>query len=320
MRQTSRRHRGTTGTAPASRRRRGVLAGGVALALTAIVLAGCSSSSTSSGEASLAKPGTATDQFAAGAVKGAPAADGAAAGNGDGNVLADAVPLTGRALVTEASVSVEVSDVDQARTQVLAITSGSGGYIASEQTSAGQGESPSKTSVLVVRVPQARTPLVLDRLQKLGTVTSLDQSTTDVTTKVADVDARVRSAEASVRRIRTLLASAQTIGQVVTIEGQLSQRQADLESLQAQQRALKDATTDATITVSLTQRSHAAVVASGSGFVNGLRNGWDAFTTVLSGALTGLGWLLPFAVFLALVAAVLFGALRFTRRRASHLT
>jgi hypothetical protein len=314
-----------TATPTEGRRRRRLvsttlLASGLVLSVGA--LSACSGSSGSSasmeqsqvGAAAAGAPEKAADSLTSMYSKDAPA-------SGAGPSVLQDVPLSGRALVTQASMSVDVDDVEQARAQVLVITSGNGGYIESEETSSGPTDATSHTvSVLVVRVPQPRTGAVLDRLRQLGTVTSFDQSTTDVTTKVADVEARVRSAEASVRRIRALLSSAQTIGQVVTIESQLAQRQSDLESLQAQQRALADATTNSTITVSLTTRSSTVVAASGTGFLTGLRNGWDAFTGVISGALTAFGWLVPFAAFLGLLAVVLLGVVRLARRRATHLT
>jgi hypothetical protein len=108
------------------------------------------------------------------------------------------------------------------------------------------------------------------------------------------------------------MTKATTIGQVVQIESELSSRQADLESLEAQQRALADQTAQATVTVTLVSDTAPAGSSSDdTGFVAGLRKGWTAFTAALVGGLTVLGALLPFAVVL-----VPFGYLgwRFTRR------
>ena len=48
-------------------------------------------------------------------------------------------------------------------------------------------------------------------------------------------------AEASLARVRALLARAETISDVVALEGELARRQSDLEALQARQRVLDDA-------------------------------------------------------------------------------
>ena len=68
---------------------------------------------------------------------------------------------------------------------------------------------------------------------------------------MTDVDSRVRSQQRSVDRVRVLLGQAKTIGEVVQVESELSRREADLESLEAQLAKLKDVTDLATIEVTL---------------------------------------------------------------------
>ena len=125
----------------------------------------------------------------------------------------------------------------------------------------------------------------------------------DVTTEMADTSSRVRSQQRSVDRLRALLDEADTIGEVVQVESELAQREADLESLQAQLARLKDVTDLATIDVALIARDAPAPPQDDDdlGFLSGLRGGWDAFAGVVLVALTVLGALLPFAIALALV-------------------
>ena len=76
----------------------------------------------------------------------------------------------------------------------------------------------------------------------------------------------------------------------MSIEGQLAQREADLESLQAQQRALSAQTSFATITLSLVALTAPVAKpkpADRGGFVGGLADGWHAFTKALGWGLTG---------------------------------
>ena len=55
-----------------------------------------------------------------------------------------------------------------------------------------------------------------------------------------DLDARITSAQASVDRVRALMTKAQNLGEVVSLESELSRREGDLESLKAQKRKLDD--------------------------------------------------------------------------------
>jgi hypothetical protein len=160
-----------------------------------------------------------------------------------------------------------------------------------------------KHTASVAAKADAAASIVLGRLARLGTEQSRQVSTTDVTTKVADVDSRVTSAQAAIARLRDLYQHAVKVGDIISIESELSGRESDLESLQAQQRALAAQTAMATITLSLTRapakiRTAPATHKHHSGFLGGLQTGWDAFTHGASGIATAAGAALPFAVLL----------------------
>jgi hypothetical protein len=316
-------------TAPPSRWRARAAAVLAAVALSGSLAFGVSACSGSSGGSSDAASADAPLGSAALAPQqSTKVADGAVDHAGSPGLLTEAVAVGQRAVVTTAEVTLAVSDVPAARRDVLSVTERFGGYVASESTQAQPTRDPATrqeqdvtTSTLGVRIPTSRTAAALVQLQQLGRVESLEQQTTDVTAKVADVDARVRSAAASVERVRALLASANTIGQVVSIEGELAQREATLESLQAQQRALADETSYSTVTVQL--RATAAPAAAGespTGFAAGLASGWDTFTGLAVAVLTALGWAVPFLAFALVVVGAAAVVAGYARRRNSSLT
>ena len=119
---------------------------------------------------------------------------------------------------------------------------------------------------------------------------------------------------ASVARVRALMAQAKDLGQVVQLEGEVSRREADLESLQSQMDALKTSVERSTLTVSLSTPGNEPV--TGNGFLAGLRSGWDAFTASAGGLLLAVGAMLPFAVFFALVGAPIWWS--WSRRRTNR--
>ena len=315
-------------TAPPSRWRARPAAVLAAVALSGSLAFGVSACSGSSGGSSDA----ASADLPLGSAALAPqqstkVADGAVGPAGSPGLLTEAVTV-GRAVVTTADVTLAVGDVPAARRDVLSVTERFGGYVASESTQTQPTHDPATplervvtTSTLVVRIPTSRTADALVQLQQLGRVESLEQQTSDVTTKVADVDARVRSAAASVERVRALLSSANTIGQVVSIEGELAQREATLESLQAQQRALADETSYSTVTVQLRATGAPAAAAEArTGFAGGLASGWDTFTGLAVAALTALGWAVPFLAFALVVVGAAAVVAGYARRRSSSLT
>jgi hypothetical protein len=103
---------------------------------------------------------------------------------------------------------------------------------------------------------------------------------------------------------------------VVTLEAELGKRQADLEALQAQQRALADQTALATVTVTLTSSQAPVAAEESTGFLAGLKAGWSAFTAALVTGLTVIGAVLPFLVVLVPLALLV----RWWVRRGSRRT
>jgi hypothetical protein len=122
-------------------------------------------------------------------------------------------------------------------------------------------------------------------------------ATEDVTAKLADVNSRVESAKASIAQLRRLFDRATALGQVIRLERELSQREADLESLQAQQRSLTAQTTMSTILVAITLPPTVSTPPPTddhqAGFVSGIKKGWDALVTFVVATSHALGLVLP---------------------------
>ncbi len=84
-------------------------------------------------------------------------------------------------------------------------------------------------------MPVERYEEVLDELEGAGELLERSAKAEDVTDQVVDVDSRVKSRRASVVRVRELMDKATKLSDVVTLEGELSTRQAELEALLARQ-------------------------------------------------------------------------------------
>jgi hypothetical protein len=271
------------------------------LALTAaLVLAACGSSADSRG-ATAPQKGLKPDVV--------PASHGAAGGVPD---TAAAAPLA-RAVTRTATVAVRVDDVPAAARAATAAAERVGGYVEGE-------ESRLDAATLTLRVPPARFTSVGDEVARLGTVEQRQVQTDDVTGEVADVAGRLAAARASTGRLRGLLDRAGSISEVTTIESSVSEREAEIESLDARRRALADETALATLTVTLSRAAAPAApirrAAEIHGFTGGLRVGWTAFTRIVAVLLVLLGALLPFLAVAAAFAVPM--ALYVRRKRAAH--
>lgn len=284
-----------------------------ALALTGCSGAGDGTSSTAgkAHEADSADAGGGAQKGVSGAsgasgVTGASGVSGAS-GSGSGSASGPKAPapsaLAASRIVRTASLTVQVKDVPKALDAARGATENAGGYVGDETTTRDP-EGHERTRV-VLRVPVAGYDRVLTGLQGTGRLIERTAQARDVTDQVVDVDSRVRSQRASVARVRDLMDRAAKLGDVVTLEGELSRREADLEALLAQQASLKDRTSLATITLSLSETPVTRAAAHDRpGFVDALAGGWHAFVTVLRWIALAVGAVLPFAAAGALVAVL----------------
>lgn len=202
-----------------------------------------------------------------------------------------------RAIIYTAEMTIRAKDVTAAADKARQIATTAGGYLAMEKSDAYSGGEGSAT--LVFKIPPGAYPGALDRLGKdLGTRESLQQNTEDVTEQVADVESRLKSAKAALDSLRTLLKKANTIGEVLDVEREVSNRESELESLQARQKSLASQTSLATLTLNLVGPATVIpeIEEEPSGFLGGLRTGWDGFVTAVKIALTVLGVLLPWLI------------------------
>jgi hypothetical protein len=263
-----------------------------AILSAAVLLSGCSSDSNNSGTSGGAAG--APEQSDQGLSKGDVATDGKVA-------APQAQPTVTRAIIKTGSLSVEAPDVNAKRQEAIGIATALRGEVASEDTGSDSDGRITRAN-LVLKVPTASYETAIQRLSALGKRTAIHQESSDVTEEVVDVESRISSQRASLQRMRTLLTKANTIGEIVSVETELTRREADLEALLAKQKALSDQTELATLTLTLAEPGKAPPVdKKDRGFLAGLQAGWDAFTATFFALATALGAVLPFLIALALI-------------------
>jgi hypothetical protein len=235
---------------------------------------------------------------------------------GDGLVSNVKVTLQERQIIYTGSMTVRVKQVATAVDLAKNIVTSAGGHLSKEESSSASESEDAAT--LEFKIPPNAYGGVLGRLGKeLGTRISMNQATQDVTLQVADVNSRLKSAEQALESLRSLLKKADTIGQVLQVEREIATREADLESLQAQQKELATQVSMATLTLRLL--GPVAVVEDPeeepAGFLGGLKSGWNALVATMKVLLTALGAVLPWLLVSSPLVALLVYLVRRDRAR-----
>lgn len=234
-------------------------------------------------------------------------------------------------LVRSAWLGIQVTDLTAAAAKVRTIATSAGGQVISENivmSSAPRditGElgdikvppvGPSEARV-VLGVPSDKLDGVLTELSRIGTVSYRSSQSQDVTDTYVDTKARVATMEAGVDRLRALLAKATSLEQIITLESELTRRQADLDALKAVLADLDQRVAQSEVSVTLWTSDAEPLVEDDNGFASAMRGAWDAFLSSIAVIFTGLAVLLPWLVIALLVALI---ARRILRRRGSPTT
>lgn len=298
---------------------RGIVVIATACAASGLMVAACSSSaSQSSGVSAQApRPATVNGQAARShsLVFGSPTGQG---GPGQAIDLTRLAPS--QDIIYTANLTLRVKDVNGTATSATGDVTAVGGYLAGEHQVQATGRGSVGQVNLELKIPVAAYHQTLAELAKLGTHLSFNEQAQDVTQQVADVSSRVTSAQAAIKQLRELLSRAGNVGQLLSVQDEINTQESALESLIAQQQALARETTYAT--VDLTLLGHHAVIPKkhkkkvSHGLVAGLGTGWRALKLVVVWLLTAIGTLLPFAIPIVAIGAIIYvGRRRSARRR-----
>ena len=275
-----------------------------------------------------------------GAAGGAGGADGVSSVEGGppapaGDVAAEAVDdvsggggsrsggaLVAQQVISTGNVQLRSDDVGQSIFEVRKVVDAHGGSISEDNTETDK-RGEALRSRMVLRIPTSDFGTAMAELERAATLVASKRQSADVTTEVLDIDARVEAQQRSIDRIQVLFDSATSIKDVVSVEGELSRRQADLASLLAQQRYLADQTSMSTITVTVERTRDQATgepETDHTGFLAGLSGGWKALQTFLVAVATVVGALLPWLLLALVLALPLWALARRLRRQQPSAT
>ena len=234
--------------------------------------------------------------------------EGSAGGTGDADQKA-VTPEADREVITTGQINVSVRDPRAVAQKISAYAESIGGRV---DTRTENGDGDEASAFVTVRVPSTKVTATIDKLKTYGTVEDVTLQNDDVTAQAKDLDARIDALRLSIDRLEKIMAKSDTSAELIKAETALTQRQEQLESLEAQRKQIDDQVSLSTLSIDLSQKSRPDSVEPG-GFKGGLTDGWNALVSTVNNIVEVTGTLLPWAAIVLLV----YGAYRLVSRRRS---
>ena len=199
----------------------------------------------------------------------------------------DAPAPADRQLIRTASVRLRADNHAEAVEQARQLVDAVGGFVGNEDS---QRYSDRVETTLTLRVPNTRFDTLLTAVSELaGEVESRSVDVDDVTRQVADMSARLETKRAAEAQYRELLSRSGSIEDILAVQTRLQQVREEIESTEAQLRALRDQVSLSTIRLTVFEAS-AAGITSGPGFFaragRSIANGWEGILELTLALLT----------------------------------
>jgi hypothetical protein len=149
--------------------------------------------------------------------------------------------------------TVKPGALNRTMTQLSALATAVGGFVASSQTQTGAGSNGPPSGTITLQVPVADFASVLKQAEALGKTSNLTTKATDVTGQYVDLQARLDALEATRQQYLSILAKATSIGDVLSVQEQVDSVQTQIEQLQGQLQLLSSQTAYSTATVTVNE-------------------------------------------------------------------
>ena len=224
------------------------------------------------------------------------------AGDGTEDRLANAK------MVYTANIEAETQDFDACTASLEELVEKLGGYL--EYASMGSYGDGSRNASYTVRIPSARFKEFLASVGEIGHVISQDQNADNISERYYDTESRLTTQRTKMERLQALLAKAENMEDIITLETAISETELQIEQLTGSLRHYDALVDYATVELRLREVLRLSTVEEapptfGSRLGNAFVDGLHGFGDFLQGLAIFLAynwiWLLVLALILLLV-------------------
>lgn len=213
-----------------------------------------------------------------------------------------------RLFIREGSIQMEVEDTHAARDEIkefISAMAGEGAFIVSSSERGGY-EPEDPVINMIIRVPAEEFDNTMEFLEHMAVeVEDRSENAEDVTEEYVDLRARLESMEVARRRLLDIMGNAQTTEALLQAEQQLTQREAEIESIKGRMQFLSDSAALSKIEIMLTPYLLSQPLATGWQPAEVARRAFDGLVNSIQGFASFLIYfsiaILPWLILIVLV-------------------
>ena len=218
---------------------------------------------------------------------------------------------TGQKLIRTAQMNLETTDFEKAVQGLTDLTEQMGGYF--ESSSVGK-RSNGRWAEYTVRIPAEKYQTFLDQAGELCHETWRDAQQEDISERYYDTQGRLKTQQIKLERLQALLAKAENMEDIITIESAISETEQMIDELSGTLRHYDGQVDYATVSISLQEVYKLSDVEEvpdsfmsrlGKAFTGGWSNFTDAIENFAVALAYGWMWVLVLAVLAVAVIRVL---------------
>ena len=218
-------------------------------------------------------------------------------------------------LITTIHLNAETEDLDATLSYVDSKIAALGGYIESQDIYNGSAYSSYRyrSANITVRIPADNLDQFVNHVSESANIVSRNTSTENVTLTYISVQSRITALETEEARLLELMAKAENMEDLLTIQGRLTDVRTELEQYASQLRLLDNKIDYGTIYLNLEEVKEYTEVEEepetfwdriSTGFVKSLKNLWSGIKEITIFFIIIIPYLLPFALIAAVIILI----------------
>lgn len=224
-----------------------------------------------------------------------------------------------RLIIRTGTMNLEIETYSEAETKINDLVKNLNGYISGSSSSLNA--AGKKQGTMTIKVPAEKFDELIARLAEIGTISSQNITSSDVTEEYIDLAARLKTERELEQRLITLLdTKAGSLSDIIEIESKLATVRQKIESVEGRMKFLRSQASFSTLTVSIFEPS-LLETSSGGGFFyeigQAFKDGLEGFTEVLKTIIIAAIALLPLIVFLGILVFVVIKGIKWYNKKRS---